>query len=214
MSLEAIVTTDGTTLEFILILPETYVPGQEYPVAIAFPAGEQHLESALWGLETYYIRSSIQRNWILICPIAPEGNRFFEGGETLIPELFGWIETNYEVEAGKYHLTGISAGGISSFRVAVENPDKVLSILVFPGWALGEDLTQLNVLTDIPIIIYSGQYEAPEWTEAIDDTVERLTDLGFDVTHTVMADEGHVIERLNSAQIFNHLDSFRPEHDD
>ena len=41
----------------------------------------------------------------------------------------------YPPEGGRFHVGGISNGGLSSFRVAVESPERFASLVVLPGFA-------------------------------------------------------------------------------
>jgi len=199
----------GSTLYFALILPEDPDLSQTYPVLLAFPPGDQDYEMVEWAIEKYWIRGSIQNNWIVVSPIATGNIAFYEGGETAIPELMDWIEANFNVEGGRFHTAGMSAGGYSAFRIAIDYTDRVHSVLAFPGYAADpQDDTRLDRLIDIPVIMYAGQLDT-EWVEAMNTFHEKLEAAGVDAEYTVLPLEEHVIQGLTPESLFHILDDLR-----
>jgi hypothetical protein len=208
-SYRQITLSSGMTLYFALILPENPDLSRTYPVLLAFPPGGQNYEMVEWAIEKYWIRASIQNNWIVVSPLAPGGTSFYEGGETAIPELMDWVETNFNVEGGRFHTGGMSAGGLSAFRIAIDYPDRVHSILAFPGYATDpQDDNRLDRLINIPVAMYVGQLDT-EWVEAMDIFHEKLEASGVDAAFRVMPLEEHVIQGLTPESLFRILDDFR-----
>ncbi len=210
ISFHRIETRDGRTLEFALVLPEVLKEDQSYPVLLAFPSGEQTRLLVEAGLEMYWVEASIRRNWIVASPVAPDNSSFYSGAETMIPDLMNWIEARYLVEGGKFHMAGASAGGISSFRIAVEYPDRCMSIMPMPGYPIEGDFNLLERLVDIPVAMFVGYFDADFMTE-MDRTYERLDSLGVQVTYNVRPTDSHVISSVSSDGWFNVLDDFRLE---
>jgi len=200
------------TLEFALVLPEFLEEDRIYPVLLAPPPGAQGRFEVEDALEQYWIRQSIQRNWIVISPIAPGGVRFFEGSETLIPDLLDWVEERYNVEGDKFHVAGSSAGGLSGFRIATMYPERFHSLTVLPGYPITEeDFENLVRLQNMPIAMFVGLYD-DGFLEPMEQTRDRLIELEVDVIFKIVAMDGHDILSLSSAYWFNLLDGFRPEH--
>lgn len=199
------------TLEFALVLPEVLEQDRIYPVLLALPPGEQGRDEVESALDRYWIRQSIQRNWIVISPIAPDGVRFFEGSETLIPDLLGWVEERYHVEGDKFHVAGLSAGGYSGFRIATIYPERFHSLTVLPGYPITEeDFRNLVRLKNMPIAMFVGLYDE-DFLESMEQTRDRLIELEVDVIFQIVVD-GHEILSLSSTYWLNLLDGFRPEH--
>lgn len=201
---------DDKILRFALVLPEYYNKDQSYPVLLALPPGEQSQSQVEFGLTQYWVKSSIQRNWIVVSPIAPDGVRFYEGSEELIPDLLDWVEERYLVEGNRFHIAGLSAGGISAFRIAINYPDKFHSLVALPGYPVGEDFDKLNQLQNIQIAMFVGYYD-PSSIEEMDKTAQRLDELGIQFTYQLMLLDEHVITSVSSEGWFNLLDKFRPE---
>jgi len=200
------------TLEFALVLPEFLEEDRIYPVLLALPPGEQGRYEVEGALDRYWIRESIQRNWIVISPIAPGSERFFEGSETLIPDLLNWVEERYNVEGNKFHVAGSSAGGYSGFRIATMYPERFHSLTVLPGYPVTEDdYNNLVRLQNMPIAMFVGLYD-DGFLEPMEQTRDRLIELEVDVIFNIVNIDGHEILSLSSTYWFNLLDGFRPEH--
>ena len=71
---------------------------------------------------------------MVVSPVAPNGELYFEGSERLIPGFLDYVGMWVTAEGGGIHLSGISSGGISAFRVATQHPDRFRSLTVFPGF--------------------------------------------------------------------------------
>lgn len=207
---EQTVTIDQTAIDLVLVAPEGFEIGDEAPVVVVFPPGAQDLNTTRATLSTTYAPEALARGWVIVSPAAPDEVRFFQGSETLVPGLFDWIESWVTPEGGGVHLAGISNGGISSFRVAGENPDRVRSVVVFPGFPREErDVAALDQLTEIPVRLFVGEND-DGWVEPAAEVEARLTELGGDVELTVFAGEGHIIGALSDGvTVFDELDAAR-----
>lgn len=194
-------------LEFALILPENYSSERSYPVLLAFPPGYQSRAEMEWAVQKYWIRQSIQRNWIVVSPVAPGGQYFHEGSETYIAMLMDTLQHRYNIEENKFHVAGISNGGISSFRIAIQYTSRIRSLTVFPGVPPTEaDYALLNRLINIPVTMYVGGLDSPDWINEMDSTATILQNLGGQVTYKIFPNEGHVINSLSSAMLFDLLE--------
>ena len=164
-----------------------------------------------WAIDKYWIRQSILRGWYVISPAAPNGRSFYEGSEDLVPEMLDSLLTKYNIEADKFHLAGISAGGLSAFRVAINFRNRFLSLLVFPGGAATDaEYAKLDSLVGIPVTMFVGANDSQEWIKVMDSTAYILDSLGVHVDYHKLSGEGHVIDGLTSAMLFDILDAARP----
>jgi dipeptidyl aminopeptidase/acylaminoacyl peptidase len=205
-----ITTNDGTTLEFAEIYPEGLDLNKEWPVLIAFPPGNQDRSMVDWGLNTYWIDWTVQRDWIVISPVAPDGISFYNGSSVYVPELIEWIKQEYHVEGDLLHMAGVSAGGYSGFRVAIDYPEYFISLTVLPGVPPEEeDHDKLFKLEDIIVTMYVGQNDEG-WVEETRTTAQELEDLGVQVTFLIFPLQGHVINSITPAMLFNLFNGFRP----
>lgn len=201
------VMADGTPLTYGVVLPNGYDQNEVYPVLLAFPPGPQTRAMVAAG-NSYWGAEAQRRGWIVVSPVAPNGTLFFQGSEQYLPEFMERIEAIYPPEGGKFHLAGVSNGGISAFRIATMLPERFASLTAVPGFPQTTDFNQLDKLTDIPIALYAGENDT-SWVEQMTATEAELQRLGGQVTFTVVPNEGHVIQSLTGAELYDLLDSYR-----
>lgn len=204
------VTVDDVPIDYIALVPEGFTAGDTAPVLLALPPGGQDIGLATGTIRDIYQTEALARGWVVVSPAAPEGALFFDGSERLIPGFLDFVSSWVSPEGGAVHLSGISNGGISAFRVATENPDRFASVTVFPGFPRSDaDVGALETLTSIPVNLFVGERDTG-WVDPMTDAAERLTELGGDVTFEVFPDEGHLIGVLtDGVRIFDELDAAR-----
>ncbi len=198
---------DGTLLQFGVVLPDNFVAGETYPVLLAFPPGPQTKAMVEAGMG-YWGAEGQARGWVVLSPIAPGGTLFFQGSEQYLPEFVQRIETLYPPEGGKLHVSGVSNGGISAFRIAILLPEKFASITAVPGFPQTTDFDQLNKLTDIPVTLYVGENDT-SWVERMTATEAELQRLGGQVSLSIVPNEDHVIQSLTGEALYDVLDAYR-----
>ncbi len=209
VDIRTVVMSDGTEITYGLILPEGFDAGKEYSVVLALPPGGQTVDLTMSLAESTYAPEALARGWVVITPAAPNRTLFFQGSEGYIAEFLdtqAWIRP----EGGRYHLTGVSNGGRSAFRVAALNPERFSSILVYPGYpGSPADQDALPDLADLPFAMFVGG-EDPGWLEPMVETRDTLESLGATVAFDIRDGEGHIMASLaDGVDIFDFLDSVR-----
>lgn len=201
---------EGTVIEYGVVLPDGFDASQTYPILLALPPGGQTQSMVVAGIDGFWGEEGKKRGWIVISPIAPNGTLFFQGSERLIPEFLAQMSQQYQAEGGKYHLAGISNGGISTFRVGGNHPELFHSMMVLPGFPRSEeDFQNLDLLTDMPVTMFVGEGDT-SWIPRMQETEERLSALGGQVSLEIVADEGHLIRSLQGGErLYDLLESFR-----
>lgn len=201
---------DGTTLDYAVVLPNDFDPNKMHPVLLALPPGPQTEAMVNTGLERYWAQAAINRGWVVLSPVAPGGVLFFQGSEIYLPEFMDRMAELYRPEGGKYHLAGISNGGLSAFRIALQYPDRFHSVLALPGLPPTQaEFQQLDLLTDIPVAMFVGEQDT-QWREGMAKTESELARLGGNVFLEVVPGEGHVIQSLSGGEeLFDLLESYR-----
>ena len=204
------VTVNGTAIDYVTVVAPGFETSDQAPVLLAFPPGGQSLELAQSVVEETYLNEAVARGWVVISPAGPDGILFVNGSEALIPGLMDWIEQWVEPEGGRFHIAGISNGGLSAFRVAGQNPDRVHSIVVFPGYARSEaDMTALATLAGRPVRLFAGGNDTGSLAP-MEATRAALDELGADVVFEIFPDEGHVIGSMrDGVRLFDELDALR-----
>ena len=202
-------TIADTVLEYALILPEGFEPTKGYPILLALPPGPQTRSMVDAGLDGYWTQPALSRGWIVISPIAPDGQLFFQGSEALIPEFLRRVAATYPPENGRFHIAGISNGGLSAFRIALNNPELFHSILGIPGFPQSaNDFAKLDQLVEIPIFMIVGEQDT-RWLEEMEKTAVAFEELGGKVIFQIAQGEGHVVRSVSGDDLFDLIDSAR-----
>ena len=200
----------GTTIDYVVSVPDGFEPGDTAPVLLALPPGGQGLDLARGTVEQVYANEAQRLGWVVVSPAAPDGVLYFNGSEELLPGFVDWIEAWVTPEGGAPHVAGISNGGISAFRYATQNPDRTLSVITLPGFPRGEaDRAALDGLTGVPVRMYVGGTDT-SWIPPAEDAVASLQSFGGDAELQIFAGEGHGIASTSDGTlIFEQLESFR-----
>ena len=210
MRYEELELSDGMTVEYAVVLPPNFDATQEYPILLAMPPGAQTRSMVDFGLNDFWAAGAIENGWIVLSPIAPDGQLYFRGSELFVPEFLATTAAQYRPEGGKVHIAGISNGGISSFRIAGQNPELFHSVLALPGFPqTDEDRVNLERLAAIPVAMFVGGNDT-SWIEPMQAAADSLTGQGGDVLFEIVPGEDHVIESLSGGKrLFELLESFR-----
>ena len=207
---------DGTRMQYHVVTPPGFVPGDVYPVLLVLPPAGGRPGDANDVLDAYFREAGRAEGWVVIGAIAPYDSttrlskHFHLGGEELIPPLLEIVSEDVSFEGGKVHVAGVSNGGAGAFRVATLYPDLVHSVLVLPGSARDEDLARIDALADIPVRMYVGEDEDASAMERIRTTAAALHDAGVDAELVVVPGDGHRITSLTGDEIFDWLNRQRP----
>ncbi|HRW10614.1 MAG TPA: hypothetical protein P5121_36170 [Caldilineaceae bacterium] len=206
----AVTLADGTMIEYTVLLPPNYQVGQPYPTLLALPPGSQTANMVTSGLSSYWRDGAMANGWVIISPVAPGGQLFFQGAEAYIPAFLDQIAAQYPPEGGKFHLSGVSNGGISAFRVAGAHPERFHSLIVLPGYPnTAADKENLAQLTALPVALFVGENDS-SWIAPMREAAAMLNNAGGNATLTVVMGEGHFIRSLiGGEQLFALLESFR-----
>ncbi len=204
------VEVDGTTIDYATSVPEGFEVGDTAPVLLALPPGPQDISLTRNIVDNVYAPEAQRLGWVVVSPAAPDGVRFFDGSEALLPGFVDWIEAWVTPEGGAPHVAGISNGGLSAFRYAAENPDRTQSVIAFPGFPRNSnDRAALGELADIPIRLYVGETDT-NWVGPSEQTVTEFRALDGDIELTIFPGEGHVMQSTaDGTLVFAELESFR-----
>lgn len=197
----------NVTIEYAIVTPGGFYSQREYPILLALPPGEQTKEMVQVGLDNYWAAEAKTRGWIVISPAAPDGVLFFQGSESLIPDFLAKTAEIYHPIGNKYYLAGVSNGGISAFRLALNSPQLFRSLLVLPGFPQSdEDKKNLAELAGIPVAMFVGEQDTI-WLSAMQETETTLKAVGGNVSLNVLPGEGHILESVTGEMLYEWMES-------
>jgi poly(3-hydroxybutyrate) depolymerase len=201
----------GVFVHYKLILPNGYDPAKAYPAVLAFPGGPQTMSIVQSTVERNWRAQAERRGYIVVVPAAPDGDLFFEEGARVFPEFITKLLADFKVDGGKFHIAGMSNGGLSAFHIAAMYPRYFLSVTGFPGFLRDPTAARMQALSGMCINMHAGELD-PDWLSAMKQQSEQFRAQGYQVRFTVEAGQPHRLETLagdGAARLFDQFDEAR-----
>ena len=210
--LDEVATVAGMTLHYKVVLPNDFDPAKTYPAVLAFPPGSQDMNMVQATLIRNWSVEARKRGYIVVIPAAPEGKLFFNEGSKVFPEFLDKLLSDYKIRGNKFHIAGMSNGGISAFHLAATYPQYFISIIGFPGYLRDATPERVNALANFCIYMHVGELDE-RWLTPMQNQAAEFRAKGYPVRITVEKGEQHVIGALNgtgSARLFDEIEEKRP----
>ncbi len=187
-------TIAGTVVHYKVILPDNYDPAKSYPGVLAFGGGPQTMDVVENSIKRNWRDEAERRGYIVVLPAAPGGVLFFEGGERIFPEFLEKLLGDYQIQDKKFHIAGISNGGISAFHIAALHPQYFLSITAFPGFLPEATLARVQAISKLCINMHVGEFDQLGWTDDIQRQASMLKKQGLNVRFTMEKGQPHRLD--------------------
>ena len=201
----------GLTVQYKVVLPNNYDAAKAYPGLLAFPGGGQTMSIVTGMVERNWRPEAEKRGYIVVIPAAPNGVLFFEGSEKIFPEFLKQILAEYKIQDGKFHIAGISNGGISAFHVAASHPEYFLTLSGLPGYLIDPTPARIAAISKLCINMYVGELDSG-WREDMSAQAKELQAKGLKVHFTVEPGQNHVMRTLEgagSARLFDNFEEIK-----
>jgi predicted peptidase len=199
----------GMLLNYEVVLPKDYDPEKAYPAVLAFPPGGQTADMVFVTLQRNWAPEAQRRGYIVIIPAAPAGKLFMEQGAKVFPEFLDRLLDEYKIRDKKFHVAGMSNGGISAFHIAASYPRYFSSIIGFPGYLPDATPARVNALAKMCIYMYVGELDTG-WRESMQEQAATFRSKGFKVQMTVEKGQSHMIRTLTgdgSGRLFDDIEA-------
>jgi S-formylglutathione hydrolase FrmB len=195
----------GVDVQYKVVLPDGYDPAKSYPAILAFGGGPQTMSTVDSILKRNFQTEAEQRGYIVVAPAAPGGALFFENGARIFPDFLEAMLKDYHIVDNKFHVAGVSNGGIAALHVAAANPKYFLSVTSYPGFLWEPNDKKLLALTKMCVYLYVGENDEYRWHEEMKGEVEFLNAHRAVAKYTVEKGQPHRIETLagaNASRLF------------
>jgi poly(3-hydroxybutyrate) depolymerase len=195
----------GVTVQYKVVLPDGYDATKAYAGIIAFGGGPQTMNTVDGILSRNFQAEAEKRGYIVVAPAAPDGDLFFEGGARIFPEFLKMILTDYKIQDGKFHIAGVSNGGIAALHVAAANPQYFLSVTAFPGYLWEPTTAKLQAISKMCVFMYVGENDEYRWHDEMQAEVKFLRAKGTVARYTVEKGQPHRLDTLagaNASRLF------------
>lgn len=205
------VTIRGLKVDYKVVLPNGYDPAKTYPVILAFPGGGQ-------GMDT--VEGTLQRNWrtlaerlgyIVVIPAAPDGHVFFQEGAEVFPDFVIKLLGDYKVLGNKFHIAGVSNGGLSAFHIASIYPQYFWSVTGLPGFLPDDTTAHMRQLAKLCIYMYAGELDT-DWLMEEAEQYADFRERGYSVEFSEEKGQPHRMQTLEgegATRLFNQFEQAR-----
>jgi poly(3-hydroxybutyrate) depolymerase len=197
-----------TTVVYKVVLPNGYDPAKTYPAILAFGGGPQTMNTVDTILNRNFRAEAEKRGYIVVAPAAPDGDLFFEEGARIFPEFLKMILADYKIQDGKFHIAGVSNGGIAALHVAAANPQYFLSVTAFPGYMWEPTPAKLEAISKMCVFMYVGENDPYKWHNEMKKEAYFLRFNGALARYTVEEGQPHRLETLAGANAGRLFDGF------
>ena len=197
-----------TIVRYKVVLPNDYDPTKTYPAILAFGGGPQTMNTVDSILSRNFRAEAEKRGYIVVAPAAPDGDLFFEEGARIFPEFLKMILADYKIEDSKFHIAGVSNGGIAALHVAAANPQYFLSVTAFPGYMWEPTPAKLEAISKMCVFLYVGENDPYKWHSEMKKEAYFLRFNGALARYTVEEGQPHRLETLAGANAGRLFDGF------
>jgi predicted esterase len=144
----------------------------------------------------------------VVAVAAPDGELFFEGGARIFPDFLKMILADYNIQDGKFHIAGVSNGGISALHIAAAHPQYFLSATAFPGYLWEPTPAKLQAISKMCVFMYVGENDEYRWHDEMKAEVEYLRAKGTVARYTVEKGQPHRLDTLAGASASRLFEGF------
>ncbi len=201
-------TVGGTTVHYKTVLPNGYDPTKAYPAILAFGGGPQTMNTVDGILNRNFRAEAEKRGYIVVAPAAPDDQLFFEEGDRIFPEFLKMILADYKIRDNKFHIAGVSNGGIAALHIAAENPQYFLSVTAFPGYMWKPSAAKLQAISKMCVFMYVGELDPYMWHSEMKKEAETLRSNGTVAHYSVEKGQPHRLDTLAGANAGRLFDGF------
>lgn len=201
----------GMSVQYKVVLPKDYDADKAYPAVLAFPPGGQGLDMVQFTLVRNWAGEAQRRGYIVVIPAAPNGHTFTREGALIFPEFLEKLTRDYKIKDNKFHIAGMSNGGLSAFHLAASYPQFFSTVTGFPGYLKDASPERMKALSGMCLYMHVGEMDA-RWRSAMQQQADEFRAKGFAVHFTVEEGEQHVIQALNGAgaiRLFEQMEETR-----
>src|SRR5438445_1905665 len=201
----------GTKLQYKVVLPNGYDPAKAYPAILAFGGGPQTMSMVQATLHRNWRQQAESLGYIVIVPAAPNGDLFFEEGDRVFPAFIVKLLGDFKILQNKFHIAGVSNGGLSAFHIASLYPQYFWSVTGLPGFLDEATPERMRALAKMCIYMYAGELDE-DWLQSEREEAGKFRGQGFTVEFNEEKGQGHVMRTLEgpgAARLFKQFEQAR-----
>jgi Putative esterase len=166
------------SLSYGLYVPPNYDPSRAYPLVIC-------LHGAGFNGDTYLDRwrPRLGDDYILACPTLEDADWWTRRGETLVLAVLSQLSRTYHLDPDRVFLTGMSNGGVGTYLIGLNHPDRFAALIPMAGALPSELFPMLDNALNTPLYIIHGAKDQVMPVQNSRDVAARLNRNGYPVVY-------------------------------
>lgn len=185
------VKVDGKDVKYVVYVPSSYDPAKPMPTVV-FLNGAGECGTDGWR-QVYYLGGAIMLNaeqwpFLVLFPQKQDVKHNWEDEEPMVMAILKKSGGEYNIDASRLYLTGLSQGGHGTWTIAAKHPDLFAAIAPICGWA-DEDVAKK--VAKLPIWAFHGDADQAVNVEESRKMEKWITDAGGACKLTIYPGVGH-----------------------
>jgi hypothetical protein len=182
------VNSQGDTLDYLLIKPDSIEPGKKYPLVVCLPAGDYQAPVA--ELLTEPANKARYPAFIFV-PYCKErqgwgGNPVFPARDEIVYETINALTE--PIDRKRQYVSGVSLGGFGAWHFITRHPEMFAAAIPVCG---GGDPQQAGKFTDVAVWALHGAKDKNVPVERSREMIEAIKKAGGDPHYTEFPNLGH-----------------------
>jgi hypothetical protein len=184
------VNSQGDTLDYLLIKPDSIEPGKKYPLVVCLPAGDYQAPVAELLAEPAH---KTRYPAFIFVPYCKEGQGW--GGNPAFPAqdeiVYETINALTEpIDRKRQYVSGVSLGGFGSWHFITTHPEMFAAAIPVCG---GGDPQQAEKIADVAIWAFHGSKDKNVPVERSREMIKAIKKAGGEPRYTEFPDRAHGI---------------------
>ena len=180
------VSVDGKDLKYVVYVPPTYDPDKPCPT-IVFLHGSGECGSDGLKPVAVGIGSAIEfhvNDWpfIVIFPQKQVTEHKWEEEDAMVMAIVDKTRKEYNVDASRIYLTGLSQGGHGSWSIGALHPDLFAAVAPICGWG---DKEMAGKLVKMPVWVFHGEDDPVVKVQSARDMAKWIEEAGGSCKMTI-----------------------------
>ncbi|MEM9351862.1 MAG: prolyl oligopeptidase family serine peptidase [Planctomycetota bacterium] len=185
---------------YLVVKPEGYDPSKSYPLIIFLHGkGEEGDDLDMVKIHGPYKKvAEMGLDVVIAAPQAPAEEWWDPDATAALTEH---LLKTLPVDPDRVYVTGLSMGGLGTWRLIAERPDLFAAAAPICGWAVPK---KADLIKDMPLWVFHGEKDevVGVWNSRV--MVNALKEVGAEVKYTEYPETGHDswTETYNHAELY------------
>jgi predicted peptidase len=184
--------SEGTESKYVVFVPHCYTPEKAWPtILFLHGAGERGGDGAAQvkvGLGPAILKREKTFPFIVVFPQCASGGSWQSTDGKRALEILGEVEHQYRVDPNRVYLTGWSLGGMGTWSLSIQEPDRFAAIAPVCGRG---DTSQAVKIAHLPIWCFHGEADRVVPDAGSRSMIEAIKEAGGHPKYTEYPGVGH-----------------------